>query len=80
MKFVLSTSMDKQKVLDILGEFSQRSKDGEKCYLAMDNEHPLKKVVFQLLREEEQKGNLPRLQNQVTCNNWSEWATNHYHL
>lgn len=76
MKFVLSNSMNEEKVLAILNEFTRLSKVKEPCYLAMDNDHPLKQLVFKFLRETD----LPWLQNQVTCNNWSEWTTNHHHF
>lgn len=76
MKFVLSNSMNEEKVLAILNEFSRLSQKRTPCYLAMDNDHPLKQLVFKFLRETD----LPWLRNQVTCNNWSEWTTNHHHF
>lgn len=76
MKFVLSNSMNKEKVLAILNEFAKLSQERKPCYLAMDNDHPLKQLVFKFLRETD----LPWLRNQVTCNNWSEWTTNHHHF
>lgn len=80
MKFVLSNHMNEEKVLAILKEFAERSKAKEPCYLAMDNDHPLKQLVFKFLRDEDYKYNLPWLRNQVTCNDWSEWTTNHHHF
>lgn len=76
MKFVLSNSMNKEKVLAILNEFAKLSQERKPCYLAMDNDHPLKQLVFKFLRETD----LPWLRNQVTCINWSEWTTNHHHF
>lgn len=76
MKFVLSNSMNEEKVLAILNEFAKLSQERKPCYLAMDNDHPLKQLVFKFLRETD----LPWLRNQVTCNNWSEWTTNHHHF
>lgn len=76
MKFVLSNSMTETEVQNILNEFATNSQERIPCYLAMDNDHPLKQMVFKFLRETD----LPWLRNQVTCNNWSEWATNHHHL
>lgn len=76
MKFVLSNSMNEEKVLAILNEFAKLSQERKPCYLAMDNDHPLKQLVFKFLREID----LPWLRNQVTCNDWSEWTTNHHHF
>lgn len=80
MKFVLSNSMNEEQVLAILNKFSRLSQKRTPCYLAMDNAHPLKQLVFKFLREEDAKDHLPRLRSQVTCNDWSEWSTCYHHF
>ena len=49
MKFVLSNSMNEEQVLAILNEFSKLSQKRTPCYLAMDNDHPIKTVSIQVL-------------------------------